>query len=67
MKGRDSVLLSPLMYVNEVCEAAYIPWGEVRWGGVCVCVGGGGGVTSYIWQSTDVHAEWPPFSALPVI
>ena len=25
----------------------------------------GGGVTSYIWHSTDVHAEWPPFSALP--
>ena len=21
-------------------------------------------VTSYIWYSTDVHAEWPPFSAL---
>ena len=23
---------------------------------VCVC---GGGVTSYIWHSTDVRAEWP--------
>ena len=37
---------------------------------VCVCVcgrGGGGGVTSYIWHSTDVRAEWPPFSALPGI
>ena len=30
-------------------------------------VGGGGGVTSYIWHSTDLHAEWPPFSALPGI
>ena len=29
--------------------------------------GGGGGVTSYIWHSTDVRAEWPPFSALPGI
>ena len=34
--------------------------------------GGGGGVcgekvTSYIWQSTDVRAEWIPFSALPGI
>ena len=29
--------------------------------------GGGGGVTSYIWHSTDVQAEWPPFSALPGI
>ena len=29
--------------------------------------GVGGGVTSYIWQSTDVRAEWPPFSVLPVI
>ena len=28
---------------------------------------GGGGVTSYIWHSTDVRAEWPPFSALPGI
>ena len=27
----------------------------------------GGGVTSYIWHSTDVHAEWRPFSALPGI
>ena len=25
------------------------------------------GLTSYIWQSTDVRAEWPPFSALPGI
>ena len=35
------------------------------------CEGGGGGwgggVTSYIWHSTVVHAEWPPFSALPGI
>ena len=33
--------------------------------------GGGGGwggwVTSYIWHSTGVHAEWPPISALPGI
>ena len=32
--------------------------------------GGGGGVgrvTSYIWHSTYVRAEWPPFSALPGI
>ena len=32
--------------------------------------GGGGGVTSYIWHSMDVRAEWPPFppfSALPGI
>ena len=29
--------------------------------------GGGGGVASYIWHSTDVRAEWPPFSALPGI
>ena len=29
--------------------------------------GGGGGVTSYIWHSTDVRAEWPPFSVLPNI
>ena len=32
--------------------------------------GGGGGerrVTSYICHSTDVSAEWPPFSALPGI
>ena len=28
--------------------------------------GGGGGVTSYTWHSTDVRAEWLPFSALPV-
>ena len=39
-----------------------------QWGG-----GGGGGgggvkgVTFYIWHSTDVRAEWPPFSALPGI
>ena len=26
-----------------------------------------GRVTSYIWHSTDVRAEWPPFSALPGI
>ena len=36
-----------------------------------MCVGGGGGggegVTSYIWQSMDVRAEWPPFSVLPDI
>ena len=25
------------------------------------------GVSSYIWHSTDVRAEWPPFSALPGI
>ena len=25
------------------------------------------GITSYIWHSTDVRAEWPPFSALPSI
>ena len=24
-------------------------------------------VTSYIWHSTDVRAEWPPFSTLPGI
>ena len=23
--------------------------------------------TNYIWHSTDVRAEWPPFSALPGI
>ena len=32
---------------------------------------GGGGAwgrdTSYIWHSTDVRAEWPPFSVLPDI
>ena len=40
-----------------------------------MCGGGGGGgngaggprVTSYIWHSTDVRAEWPPFSAQPSI
>ena len=32
----------------------------------CILVEGGGGVTSYIWQSTDVRAELP-FSALPGI
>ena len=30
-------------------------------------VRGGVGVTSYIWHSTVVHAELPPFSALPGI
>ena len=29
---------------------------RARGGGVCVCV-----VTSYIWHSMDVRAEWPPF------
>ena len=29
--------------------------------------GGGRGVTSYIWHSMDVRAEWPPFSTLPGI
>ena len=24
-------------------------------------------VTSYIWHSMDVHAEWPHFSVLPTI
>ena len=28
---------------------------------------GGGRVTSYMWHSTDVRAEWPPSSALPDI
>ena len=28
---------------------------------------GRGRVTSYTWHSTDVRAEWPPFSALPGI
>ena len=28
---------------------------------------GGGGVTSYIWHSRDVRAEWSSFSALPGI
>ena len=32
----------------------------VSWGGV-------GAVTSYIWHSTDVLAEWPVFSTLPGI
>ena len=32
--------------------------GGVRGGGGG---GGGGGVTSYIWHSADVRAEWPPF------
>ena len=35
-----------------------------RWWCVCVGAGGGGGrggVTSYIWHSTDVRTEWPPF------
>ena len=38
-------------------------------GGLGVGSGGGvgGGVTSYIWHSMDVRAEWPPFSALPGI
>ena len=37
-------------------------------GGVGVWSGAGGGmVTSYILYSTDVRAEWPPFSALPSI
>ena len=35
-----------------------------------MCVGGGGGVggmvTSYIWHSTDVRAEWPPFQRCQV-
>ena len=33
---------------------------------MCVWGGGGGlgaGVISYIWHSTDVRVEWPPFSA----
>ena len=34
-----------------------MPWGGTR----------GQKVTSYIWLSTDVRAEWPPFSALPGI
>ena len=29
--------------------------------------GGGGAITSYIWHSTDVRAEWHPFSALSAI
>ena len=29
--------------------------------------GEGVGVTSYIWHSMDVRAEWPPFSVLPGI
>ena len=29
--------------------------------------GGAGVVTAYIRHSTDVRAEWPPFSALPGI
>ena len=35
----------------------------------CVWVSGGVGVglTSYIWHSADVRAEWPHFSALPGI
>ena len=33
--------------------------------GCAVCVRGGG--TSYMWHSTDVCAEWPPFSALHYI
>ena len=43
-------------------------------GGGCVCGGGGGGggggagrrVTSYIWHSTDMRAEWPPFQRCQV-
>ena len=32
----------------------------------CICCGlVGWGITSYIWHSMDVRAEWPPFSALP--
>ena len=30
-------------------------------------VGVGWEVTSYIWHSTDVRAEWPLFSALPAM
>ena len=30
-------------------------------------LGGGAGLTSYIWHSMDVRAEWPHFSALPSI
>ena len=29
--------------------------------------GKGAGITSYIWHSTDVLAECPPFSVLPGI
>ena len=30
-------------------------------------LGWGGGITSYLWHSPDVRAEWPPFSVLPGI
>ena len=40
---------------------------RTRGGGGGGCGGVGGGVTSYIWHSTDVRAEWSPFSALPGI
>ena len=38
---------------------------------VCVCGGGGtwgmgGGLTSYIWHSTDVRGEWSPFQGCQV-
>ena len=39
----------------------YLLWGGG--GGL----GGGEGVTSNIGHSTDVRAEWPPFSAMPGI
>ena len=39
--------------------------------GPCICSNersyNSNGVTSYIWHSTDVRAEWPPLSALPGI
>ena len=56
-----------LLLWMETCQSRRCSWlGGGGWGG------GGGGrggnfLSSYIWQSMDVRAEWPPFSALPCI
>ena len=50
-----------------LAEGARRAWGGGG-RGVGGCLGGGGaGITSYIWHSTDVRVEWLPFSALPSI
>ena len=56
------LILSPFCTPWSVWERFELGGGGGGGGAV-----GGWGVTSYIWHSTDVRAEWPPFSALPGI
>ena len=72
LESRKTRLLLVMLYkiINDLVDVPAAPYltPASTWilaGGWSGAWGGGWRLTYNIWHSTDVRAEWPPFSALP--